>query len=36
LSEQSIANRFQTLEFPEFTAGLWKQRKPIFAFDGTY
>jgi hypothetical protein len=24
------------LEFPDFTAGLWKQRKPIFAFDGTY
>jgi hypothetical protein len=36
LSEQSIANSFQTLEFPDFTAGLWKQRKPIFAFDGTY
>jgi hypothetical protein len=36
LSEQSIANSVQTLEFPDFTAGLWKQRKPIFAFEGTY
>ena len=36
LSEQSIANGFQTLEFPDFTAGAWKQRKPIFAFDGRY
>ena len=36
LSEQSIANGFQTLEFPDFTAGAWKQRKPIFAFDGKY
>ncbi len=36
LSEQSIANSFQTLEFPDFTAGAWKQRKPIFAFDGKY
>ena len=36
LSEQSIANGFQTLEFPDFTQGLWQQRKPIFAFDGRY
>ena len=36
LSEQSIANSFQTVEFPDFTAGLWTQRKPMFAFDGTY
>ncbi len=36
LSEQSIANGFQTLEFPDFTAGAWKTRKPIFAFDGKY
>ncbi|EED7073526.1 gfo/Idh/MocA family oxidoreductase, partial [Salmonella enterica subsp. enterica serovar Typhimurium] len=36
LSEQSIANSFQTLEFPDFTAGAWRQRKPIFAFDGRY
>jgi hypothetical protein len=36
LSEQSIANGFQTLEFPDFTNGLWQQRKPIFAFDASY
>ncbi|MFZ6695511.1 Gfo/Idh/MocA family protein [Stenotrophomonas acidaminiphila] len=36
LSEQSIGNGFQTLEFPDFTGGLWQQRKPIFAFDGRY
>jgi len=36
LSEQSIANGFQTLEFPDFTGGQWAQRKPIFAFDARY
>ena len=36
LSAQSIGNSFQTLEFPDFSVGLWTQRKPIFAFDGTY
>jgi hypothetical protein len=36
LSEESIANNFQTLEFPDFTNGAWQQRKPIFAFDGRY
>ncbi|MEE7546569.1 Gfo/Idh/MocA family oxidoreductase [Xanthomonas sp. Kuri4-1] len=36
LSERSIADGFRTLEFPDFTAGRWRQRKPIFAFDGTY
>jgi len=36
LSEQSIANSFQTLEFPDFTGGQWTQRKPIFAFDASY
>ena len=36
LSEQSIADGFQTLAFPDFTAGLWQQRKPIFAFDARY
>jgi len=36
LSEQSIANGFQTLEFPDFTRGQWAQRKPIFAFDANY
>jgi len=36
LSEQSIANGFQTLEFPDFTGSQWMQRKPIFAFDARY
>jgi hypothetical protein len=34
--EQSIAQNFQTLDFPDFTAGQWKSRKPIFAFDDRY
>ena len=33
LSEQSIAQDFATLDFPDFTAGAWQHRKPIFAFD---
>lgn len=36
LSEQSIAEGFKTLAFPDFTEGRWKDRKPIFAFDGRY
>ncbi|MBV8502429.1 MAG: Gfo/Idh/MocA family oxidoreductase [Paucibacter sp.] len=36
LSEQSIASGFKTLEFPDFTGGSWKTRKPIFAFDDRY
>ncbi|MFC3549487.1 Gfo/Idh/MocA family protein [Lysobacter cavernae] len=36
LSEQSIAEGFKTLEFPDFTKGLWQSRKPIFAFDAKY
>lgn len=36
LSEQSIANGFQTLDFPDFTEGKWKDRKPIFAFNDRY
>ena len=36
LSEQSIAQGFQTLDFPDFTRGQWQQRKPIFAFDARY
>jgi predicted dehydrogenase len=36
LSEQSIAEGFRTLEFPDFTNGQWQARKPIFAFDATY
>ena len=33
LSEQSIAQDYATLDFPDFTAGAWQHRKPIFAFD---
>ena len=36
LSEQSVAEGFKTLAFPDFTAGLWKSRQPIFAFDDRY
>lgn len=36
LSEQSIAEGFKTLPFPDFTAGLWKTRQPIFGFDDRY
>lgn len=36
LSEQSIAEGYRTLEFPDFTGGLWRSRKPIFAFDASY
>lgn len=36
LSEQSIALGFQTIDFPDFTGGRWRTRKPIFAFDERY
>jgi hypothetical protein len=36
LSEQSIAQGFQTLDFPDFTGGRWRTRKPIFALDDRY
>ncbi|MFT7721997.1 MAG: Gfo/Idh/MocA family oxidoreductase [Roseateles sp.] len=36
LSEQSIAEGFRTLAFPDFTEGQWKTRQPIFAFDDRY
>jgi len=36
LSEQSIADGNRTLDFPDFTAGEWQKRKPIFAFDERY
>lgn len=36
LSEQSIAQDYRTLPFPDFTEGKWKERKPIFALDGRY
>lgn len=36
LSEQSIAEGYRTLAFPDFTEGKWKERKPVFALDGRY
>jgi predicted dehydrogenase len=36
LSEMSIANGNKTIDFPDFTAGGWRNRKPIFALDGSY
>ncbi len=36
LSEQSIAEGFKTVPFPDFTEGRWKTRKPIFALDDRY
>ncbi|MEL4181619.1 Gfo/Idh/MocA family protein [Roseateles sp. PN1] len=36
LSEQSIAEGFKTLPFPDFTEGRWQNRKPIFAFGDQY
>ncbi|MBL0123463.1 MAG: Gfo/Idh/MocA family oxidoreductase [Betaproteobacteria bacterium] len=36
LSEQSIREGNRTLEFPDFTAGKWATRTPIFAMDDRY
>ena len=36
LSEQSIAEGYKTLDFPDFTEGRWQDRKPIFAFNDRY
>ena len=36
LSEQSVAEGFRTLEFPDFTGGSWKDRPPIFALSDRY
>jgi len=36
LSEQSIAAGNETMDFPDFTAGEWKLRKPVFALDDRY
>jgi predicted dehydrogenase len=36
LSEKSIAEGFQTLEFPDFTGGRWATRQPIFALNDRY
>lgn len=36
LSEQSVANRSRTVDFPDFTDGEWQKRKPLFALDDRY
>lgn len=36
LSEQSVAEGFRTLPFPDFTSGAWKTRQPIFALNDRY
>lgn len=36
LSEQSIARDNQTLEFPDFTEGAWRERTRLFALDDRY
>ena len=36
LSEQSIANGSEPVQFPDFTKGKWMQRKPIFGFGDEY
>jgi len=36
LSEQSIAQGYATLDFPDFTRGAWATRTPIFALSDAY
>jgi hypothetical protein len=36
LSEQSIGLGHETVEFPDFTSGLWMQRKAVFALNDEY
>jgi hypothetical protein len=36
LSEQSIASGNKTIDFPDFTSGQWKNRKPVFALNDDY
>jgi hypothetical protein len=36
LSEQSIEMGNQTIQFPDFTAGKWMYRKPVFALNDDY
>ncbi|MDQ3683078.1 MAG: Gfo/Idh/MocA family oxidoreductase [Bacteroidota bacterium] len=36
LSEQSIELGNETVQFPDFTAGQWMSRKPVFAFNDEY
>jgi predicted dehydrogenase len=36
LSEQSIEQGNQTVKFPDFTSGQWRNRKPVFALGNEY
>ena len=36
LSEQSVAEGFKTLDFPDFSGGTWKDRAPSFALGDRY
>ena len=36
LSEKSIANGSNSVEFPDFTRGKWKTNKPIFGLSDNY
>lgn len=36
LSEQSVSEGNRTVDFPDFTAGEWQKRKPVFALDERY
>ena len=36
LSERSIAQGGEVQEFPDFTRGMWINRKPVFAMDDNY
>lgn len=36
LSEKSVKNNGAVVEIPDFTKGAWKNRKPVFGFDGTF
>jgi hypothetical protein len=33
LSERSIANKSRTVDFPDFTGGLWRGRRRVFSMD---
>jgi len=36
LSEKSVKNNGALVEIPDFTKGAWKNRKPVFGFDGAF
>lgn len=36
LSEKSVKNNGAVVEIPDFTRGAWKNRKPVFGFDGEF